>query len=85
MRSDTQAQLPNASSVSCGAWIRLGGCNRRPRGWCRVAYGVWRVTLESINVALETSQVHHGCFNITERHAQWLVVFEYLIHVFVIG
>ena len=49
------------------------------------AYGVWRVTLESVDVALQTSQVHHGCRNIIELDVQWFIVFEYLIHVFIIG
>ena len=49
------------------------------------AYGVWRVAHVSVDVALQASQVHHGCLNIVKRHAQWLVVFEYLIHVFIIG
>lgn len=77
--------VSSGSSVSCGAWIRFGGCHWRPFGWCDVAYGVWRVTLESVDVALQTSQVHHGCRNIIELDVQWFIVFEYLIHVFIIG
>lgn len=49
------------------------------------AYGVWRVTRESVDVALQASQVQDGCRDVVERHVQWFVVFEYLIHVFIIG
>jgi hypothetical protein len=49
------------------------------------AYGVWRVAHESVDVGFQASQVHLGCLHVVERHAQWLVVFEYLIHVFIIG
>jgi len=48
---------------------------------CDLAYGVWRVAHESVDVALQTSQVHHGRVDVVELEVQWSVMFEYLIHV----
>ena len=49
------------------------------------AYGVWRVTGQSVDVALQTGQTRHGGMYVGERDWQWLVVFEYLIHVLRVG
>ena len=46
-----------------------------------LAYGVWRVTHKSVDVALQTSQVHHRGVDVVELEVQWSVMFEYLIHV----
>lgn len=54
-------------------------------GSCDLAYGVWRVARESVDVALQVSQVSHGGVDVVELDVQWLIVFEYLVHVSIVG
>ena len=50
-----------------------------------LAYGVWRVTGQSVDVALQTGQVRRGGLDVVKPHGQWSVVFQYLIHVLRVG